>query len=89
MRPPLVIADVHGDGHATPERLEQLLRLLPGVPLVLVIGGIEGDLWEPLRPRVAALLRRPVSIGEIVDAAQRLLPPSERGDDRGGNPAMS
>lgn len=75
VRPPLVLLDLHGDPQATRERVEQVLALLRDVPLVLIVGGIGGDLWEPLRPRVAALLRRPIHLGEIVDVVRRIYAP--------------
>jgi hypothetical protein len=49
--------------------------LLRDVPLILVADSIGNELWEPLRPRVAALLRRPIHVGEIVDAVRRISPP--------------
>jgi len=62
------------DQHATPQHVEGLLELVPGVPLILVVGGLDIASWEPLRPRVAALLRRPITVGEIVDVVRRATP---------------
>jgi hypothetical protein len=55
--------------------VDDLLALLRDVPLILVADSIGNELWEPLRPRVAALLRRPIHVGEIVDAVRRISPP--------------
>jgi DNA-binding NtrC family response regulator len=73
-QPTLVVLDVHDDPEGTRDHVEQLLALLPGVPLVLMVGGGSAEIWEPLRPHVAALLRRPIRIGEIVDVVRRISP---------------
>jgi DNA-binding NtrC family response regulator len=75
VRPPLVLLDLHGDPQATHKGVDDLLALLRDVPLILVADSIGNELWEPLRPRVAALLRRPIHVGEIVDAVRRISPP--------------
>ena len=72
--PSLILVDVHGDPHAALKEVEHLLALAPGVPLVLVVGAMEIASWEPLRSRVAALLRRPISVGEVVEVVRRMLP---------------
>ena len=73
VEPPLIVLDVFGDEEATPKRMESLLNLAPGVPLILITGTYHSADWEPLRPRVQALLRRPLSIGEIVNLVQRTI----------------
>ncbi len=73
--PPLVLLDVHSDEQATPQEVERLMELARGSPVVLVVGALGSEAWGPLRPRVAAWLRRPVSVGEVVDAVRRLTPP--------------
>jgi DNA-binding NtrC family response regulator len=78
VRPPLVVLDVHGDPDAAERRGEDLLAVLRGVPLVVIVGGVGGEAWEPLRPRLAALLRRPIRVGEIVEAARRIVPPPSK-----------
>ena len=75
VQPPLVLLDLHGDPQATRQNVERLLTLLGGVPLILLVGMVDGELWEPLRPRVAALLHRPIRIGGIVDVVRRIRPP--------------
>ena len=72
--PSLILVNAHGDPHATPKDVENLLALAPGVPLILVVGAMEIASWEPLRSRVTALLRRPIAVGEIIDAVRRTLP---------------
>ena len=74
VEPPAVVLDVHGDDFCTPERVRELLTLLPGVPMVLVVGAYERAAYEPLREQVAAFLVRPVTVGEIVHAVRRVLP---------------
>ena len=56
--------------------------MAPGVPLIVVVGALDIASWEPLRPHVAALLRRPISVGEIVDVVCRTLPPQGARRDR-------
>lgn len=72
--PPLIVLDVHADAEATPERAAQVLALAPGVPLVLIVGAFERAQWASLRPRVAAWLTRPITVGEVVATVRRLLP---------------
>jgi DNA-binding NtrC family response regulator len=72
--PPLLLIDIHADEDATPERVEGLLELAPGAPAILV-GDVYGQAaWEPLRPRLAALLHRPITVGQVVAAVRRTLP---------------
>jgi DNA-binding NtrC family response regulator len=73
LAPALILLDVHGDDDATPERVGDLRALAPGVPLVLVVGAFEQEVWEPLRNHVAVLLRRPVTVGALVEAAATAL----------------
>src|SRR5262245_39469054 len=63
--PPLILADMHADEDATPERVEGLLELAPEAPLILIVGAYDRAAWEPLRGRLAGLLQRPVTVGEI------------------------
>ncbi len=75
VEPPLVIVDTKDDSDVTPERVRQLKRLLPGVPLVLVVGTFEQGRFEPLRGEVDAFLVRPLTVGQVVRTVMRLLPP--------------
>ena len=69
--PSLILLDAHGDERATPANVEELLGLMPEVPLILVVSAINSSRWEPLRPRLAELLRRPIRVGEVVAAVNR------------------
>lgn len=55
------------------ENVEDLLRRLPGVPLVLCVSALHRAAFDPLRSRCAAYLTRPASIGQIAQAAARAL----------------
>jgi DNA-binding NtrC family response regulator len=76
--PRLILLDVQGDEHATPESAEHLLGLIPEVRLLLLVGVIDAALWQPLEGRVAAVLHRPITIGRVVEAVQEILLPCER-----------
>ena len=78
--PRLVLLDVHEDPDGTPQSVRYLLTLIPGIPLVLVIGSINRNLWEPVEHQVAAVLVRPITIGKILEAVQRILPAPPRAD---------
>ena len=41
---------------------------------MLVVGAIQRQQWEPLRGHVTAILHRPISVGEVVDAVRQTLP---------------
>lgn len=70
----LILLDVQGDADATPLSVQHLATLLPGVPLIVVVGSIDRSLWEPVRSSVAALLARPITIGSVVKAVKQTLP---------------
>jgi DNA-binding response OmpR family regulator len=76
VKPPLILLDVHGDPQATPEQVEHLLAASAGVPLVLIVGALDRELWKPLYSRVAALLRRPITIGQIVATVRQIKAPA-------------
>ena len=76
--PRLVLIDVRDDSEATSQSVQYLLTLIPGIPLVLVVGAIDRELWQPLEPQVAALLSRPITIGKIVETVQKLVPAPPR-----------
>jgi hypothetical protein len=79
--PRLILFDVQGDEHATPQSVEHLLGLIPEVRLLLLVGVIDAVLWQPLEGRVAAVLHRPITIGRVVEAVRQILLPSERNPD--------
>ncbi len=70
----LILLDVQGDADATPLSVQHLATLVPGVPLIVVVGSIDRSLWEPVRSSVAALLARPITIGSVVKAVKQTLP---------------
>jgi hypothetical protein len=72
IEPRLTLFDVQGDEHATPQSVEHLAGLNPGL-LVLIVGSIDKELWEPLAGRVAELIHRPISIGQIVEYVKQRL----------------
>ncbi len=71
--PPLLIIDVHGDESATPEDVRGLMTLFRGRPLILLVPVFDQARWEPLRGEVARYFRRPIRIGDVVQAVQQLL----------------
>jgi flagellar biosynthesis protein FlhG len=72
--PSLILLDAHDDPFARPVHVGRLAALASGTPVILVVGAIGMAWWEPLRPKLAALLGRPIRIGEIVDAVRKILP---------------
>jgi DNA-binding NtrC family response regulator len=84
VEPGLLLLDTRDDADATPEKAVGLLELAPQAPAIVITGAYEQATWEPLRPRLAALLHRPISIAKVVEAVQRVLPaPTERGSMTG------
>ncbi len=73
--PRMILVDVWQDDFATPDRIAELVRVSPDVPVVLVVGTFEREAYAPLTDQLAALLIRPVRIGEVVDRVRALLPP--------------
>lgn len=68
VEPLLIALDIKDDPDLTPERVHDVQRLAPEVPLVLIVTAFDRPAYESLRDRVAAFLVRPVTVGEIVDA---------------------
>lgn len=75
VEPPAIVLDVHNDEFCTPERVQELVSLLPDAPVILIVGVYEQAAYEPLREDVAVFLVRPVRIGEVVEAVRRVFPP--------------
>ena len=75
VRPTLLILDTHQDDDATPAVVERLLDRVPGVPVILLVGAYGRDQWEPIRPRLSALLSRPLSIQQITTTVRRVWAP--------------
>lgn len=72
--PPLVVLDLHGDEFATPETVDALLRLVPKAKLILIVGVYAEPVWDRFAAEGNIVLRRPVSVGGIVEQVKRLLP---------------
>ena len=75
--PRLVLVDVWKDDFATPDRVEELTRALPEVPVVLLVGVFERADYAHLADRVAALLVRPMRVGDVVEHVRAWISPSE------------
>jgi hypothetical protein len=58
----------------TPEKRQRLSSLTPNVPWMVIEGVIPTGRREPLGPPVAKVLRRPIRIGQIVDAVRTIIP---------------
>ncbi|HEU5153973.1 MAG TPA: response regulator [Gemmatimonadales bacterium] len=71
---PLVLLDLHGDEFATPETVDALLHLVPKAKLVLIVGVYAEPVWDRFARKGNVVLRRPVSVGEIVAEVRRILP---------------
>ncbi|HEC35254.1 MAG TPA: hypothetical protein ENI39_01825 [Anaerolineae bacterium] len=76
VRPALAVLDLVGDPEARPRRVRQMLRFLEGVPVVLLVGAYGVPSFTPLREEVDAWLTRPLRVGSVVAAVQRLYPPT-------------
>ena len=72
--PQLVVLDLHGDEFATPATVDALLRLVPKAKLILIIGVYAEPVWDRFATEGNIVLRRPVTVGEIVQQVKRLLP---------------
>ncbi|HTG84834.1 MAG TPA: hypothetical protein VL853_08480 [Gemmatimonadales bacterium] len=72
--PLLVVLDLHGDEFATPETVDALLRLVPAAKLILIVGVYAEPVWDHFVAEGSIVLRRPVSVGGIVQQVKRLLP---------------
>ena len=71
--PPLLIIDVYGDESATPDQVRGLLTLFRHRPAILLVPLFAQARWEPLRGEVARFFRRPIRIGDVIQAAQACL----------------
>ncbi len=71
--PRLLLIDVHGDPSATPEEVQGLLSLFPERPAMLLVGVFDEARWAPLRAHVTRFFRRPIRVGDVVEAVEGLL----------------
>jgi len=75
IHPVLLIVDA--GQQIPPEDVERLVLALPETPLVLTVSALRRAAFEPLQSRCAAYLVRPVSIGQIAQAAAATLSGAE------------
>ena len=70
-RPRLILLDASGDEDAIPAYVEALGELAPGALLIVLVGAYDLATWQPLRDHAAEVLRRPLTVGEAVEAVRR------------------
>jgi hypothetical protein len=71
VQPALLIVDAGPEMAA--KDVDRLLEGVPGVPLVLCVSALRRPEFDLLHERCAAYLIRPVSVGEIAQAAVEVL----------------
>ena len=71
IEPALVIVDT--GQQVAREEVERLMDAVPGAPFVLGVGTLRRTEFDPLVSRCAAYLVRPVSVGQIAQAAVHIL----------------
>lgn len=76
--PPLLIIDVYGDESATPDEVRGLITLFRHRPTILLTPVFDQARWESLRGEVARYFRRPIRVGDVIQAVQQLLPTDHR-----------
>ncbi len=70
VRPSLVLWDEHGEPSVTPAEIERLSSLTPDVPWIVIESAIPTGRREPPGRPIVRVLRRPISIGQIVAAVR-------------------
>jgi DNA-binding NtrC family response regulator len=73
VRPSLVLWDKHGQPSTTPEQEQHLSNLTPNVPWMVVESAIPPSGPEPPSRPATTVLRRPIRIGEVVEAVRRVV----------------
>ena len=71
--PSLVLWDEHGEPSTTPAEKEHLSSLTPNVPWMVIESALPAARCEPLGRPLAKVLRRPVRIGQIVEAVRAVV----------------
>lgn len=71
--PLVILLDTKGDADVTPERVRHIRDMAPDAPLVLIVSAYDRSNYAPLRDELAALLVRPVTVGEIVRTVEHRL----------------
>lgn len=69
-QPGLIVVDSQ---EMAPSDVGRLISALPDTPLVLIVSASHRAAFEPLRARSAVLLVRPVTVGQIAEAAAQVL----------------
>lgn len=72
LHPALVVLDITADTRARPDLVRELARQLRGAPIVLLVGACDVDSFASVREEVAIWLRRPLRVGSVVAAVERL-----------------
>jgi len=72
LHPALVVLDVTADTRARPDLVRELARQLRGAAIVLLVGACDVDSFASVREEVAIWLRRPLRVGSVVAAVERL-----------------
>ena len=73
VRPSLVLWDKHGQPSTTPEQEQHLSNLTLNVPWMVVESAIPPGGAEPLGRPATTVLRRPIRIGEVVEAVRKVI----------------
>ncbi len=73
-RPSLVLWDEHGELPTTPAERQRLSSLTPHVPWIVIESAIPAGQRERLGQPLAKVLRRPIRIGQIVEAVRAVIP---------------
>ena len=71
--PSLILWDEHGEPSTTRVDRQRLASLTPDVPWMVIESAVPTDQQQPLRRPAARVLRRPISIGQIVEAVRTTL----------------
>ncbi len=71
--PSLVLWDEHGEPSTTPAERQRLSSLTPNVPWMVIESAIPEGRREPLGRPLAKVLRRPIRIGQIVEAVRAVI----------------
>jgi hypothetical protein len=72
--PSLVLWDEQGGRATTPAERDHVSRLAPDVPWLVIENAIPTCRQQPLRQPLARVLRRPLRIGQVVEAMRSLIP---------------
>jgi CheY-like chemotaxis protein len=71
--PSLVLWDEHGERSTTPAKRHRLSSLTPNVPWMVIESAIPAGQREPLGQALGKVLRRPIRIGQVVEAVRTVI----------------